>query len=240
MQRTYSYEYMYPNEFIQYVNENPVFFVPCGLLEWHGDHLPLGLDALKAHGICKRVAQYLGYGIVLPPNYIGRPGYSSYVGTLTYTEHCFDQLLSELFIQLKKVGAKTIVLLTGHYGDLQVNCIKRVSLYFMQENPEIKIIAGPEYEDIMIDGIIPADHAKLWETSIMMAIDSSVVKIDEFKNGYQDIYTYSDVPNNYYHELPHWSPTINLPELASKELGERVIIEVSKRIKNLLETKEDS
>ena len=80
------YEYMFPRDFMEAVRELPVFILPTGLLEWHGNHLPLGLDSLKAHGICIEVAHKLGGGIVLPPNYYGRPGYSTYTGTLTYSE----------------------------------------------------------------------------------------------------------------------------------------------------------
>ena len=36
------YEEMYPDEFLEAVEKMPVFIVPTGLLEWHGDHLPLG------------------------------------------------------------------------------------------------------------------------------------------------------------------------------------------------------
>jgi len=38
------YEEMTPEEFMQAVSEMPVFIVPTGLLEWHGNHLPLGQD----------------------------------------------------------------------------------------------------------------------------------------------------------------------------------------------------
>ena len=49
--RKIRYEEMLPAEFLDAVQHMPVFIVPLGLLEWHADHLPLGQDALKAHGI---------------------------------------------------------------------------------------------------------------------------------------------------------------------------------------------
>ena len=57
------YEYMFPADFIKAVNELPVFIMPTGLLEWHGNHLPLGQDTLKAYGICMEVARKLGGGL---------------------------------------------------------------------------------------------------------------------------------------------------------------------------------
>jgi creatinine amidohydrolase/Fe(II)-dependent formamide hydrolase-like protein len=38
-------------------------YVPFGLIEWHGRHLPLGNDALKAHGILVKAAERAG-GVV--------------------------------------------------------------------------------------------------------------------------------------------------------------------------------
>jgi len=35
----------------------PVVYVPYGLIEWHARHLPLGNDALKAHGILVKTAE---------------------------------------------------------------------------------------------------------------------------------------------------------------------------------------
>lgn len=236
-QRTYQYEYMYPEEFDAYVKDHAIFFVPLGLLEWHGDHLPLGLDGLKAHGICLKLAELFGQGIVLPPNYIGRPGYSSYVGTLTYSESLVNQMLTELFAQLKKVGAQTIIVITGHYGCCQVDCVKRAADYFCRENPGIRIIAQPEYEGILIDGVEPADHAKQWETSLMLYIDESKVRLDAFRNGYQEIIAYQNVPNNFYHEQSHWAPTQDLKHLASREKGKRVIQALYHKLSEKLEKK---
>ena len=76
-QRTYKYEEMYPDELQSAVETFPVFILPTGLLEWHGKHLPLGLDALKVYAICLEVAEVLGGGIVMPLNYVGRPGSSA-------------------------------------------------------------------------------------------------------------------------------------------------------------------
>ncbi len=95
------YEEMLPEEFLDAAARMPVFMVPLGLLEWHADHLPLGQDGLKAHGICLRLAERLGGGIVLPPVYFGRPGFSTYTGTLTFSEALVNLMLTELCSQLK-------------------------------------------------------------------------------------------------------------------------------------------
>ena len=178
MEFEYRYEFMFPKQFQEAVKKLPVFFVPTGLLEWHADHLPLGQDALKAYGICSKAAEKLGGGIVLPVNYFGCPGYSTYVGTLTYSEECLRPLFLEYMGQLKKVGAKVIVIITGHYGKCQVDFIKEVAQAFESENPEITVIARPEYEDVLVDGQVPGDHAGKWETSMFWHLYPENVKMN--------------------------------------------------------------
>ena len=43
----------------------PICYLPLGVLEWHGEHNAVGLDAIKAHAVCVRAAQISG-GVVAP------------------------------------------------------------------------------------------------------------------------------------------------------------------------------
>ena len=44
-------QFMRPGQLEAAARKFPVVYVPFGCIEWHGRHLPLGTDALKAHGI---------------------------------------------------------------------------------------------------------------------------------------------------------------------------------------------
>ena len=61
-----NYEGSLPKEFGEELSRAPVAYLPWCALEWHGRHLPLGLDSLKAHSLCEMVADRAG-GIVVPP-----------------------------------------------------------------------------------------------------------------------------------------------------------------------------
>jgi len=230
MASPYRYEEMFPQQFLQAVEEMPVFIIPTGLLEWHGDHLPLGLDALKAHAVCLRIAEKLGGGIVLPPNYFGRPGYSRYVGTLTFSEACMQLLFTELFEQLQKVGAKVIALITGHYGPCQVNFIKKAAELYMVEHPEITIIAQPEYEDVEIDGESPQDHAGKYETSMFWYLYPELTRMDRFELQTSRKMLYPHAPHDYYKEEEEWFWGEDLTQAASPELGERCVEVITSHI----------
>ena len=57
MTTTHCYEELKPAEMEELVSAAPIAYVPSGTLEWHSAHLPLGLDALKAHGLCTLAAE---------------------------------------------------------------------------------------------------------------------------------------------------------------------------------------
>ncbi len=64
------YTELLPHEFRRRLAEKPVAYLPLGTLEWHGEHLPLGADAIQSDGLMTVCAQQLG-GIVMPPIYLG-------------------------------------------------------------------------------------------------------------------------------------------------------------------------
>lgn len=220
--RKIRYEEMLPAEFLDAVEHMPVFIVPLGLLEWHADHLPLGQDALKAHGICLRIAQKLNGGIVLPPVYFGRPGFSTYTGTLTFSEALVNLMLSELCQQLKKVGAKVIVFMIGHYGPLQEKCIERAAMILARENPDIRIIAHRECDGVEIDGEMPCDHAGKWETSMFMSMYPQLAHMELLRDPPLAQKLYPNAPNDFYHESADWTWETDV-HAASPELGERAV-----------------
>jgi creatinine amidohydrolase len=59
-----------PDEFRARLAARPVAYLPLGTLEWHGEHAPLGSDALISSGLFERAALRFG-GIVLPALFLG-------------------------------------------------------------------------------------------------------------------------------------------------------------------------
>jgi creatinine amidohydrolase len=64
------FEEMFPWELSRVLVEAPICYLPLGVLEWHGEHVALGLDGIKAHAICTEVARQSG-GVVVPPLWWG-------------------------------------------------------------------------------------------------------------------------------------------------------------------------
>ncbi len=64
------YAELLPHEFRKRLAERPVAYLPLGTLEWHGEHLPLGSDAIQSEGLMIECARRFG-GIVMPPIHLG-------------------------------------------------------------------------------------------------------------------------------------------------------------------------
>lgn len=64
------YQMLRPAQIVARRKERPVVYIPLGTLEWHGEHNPLGADALQAEGLAILCAQK-GGGLVFPPLYYG-------------------------------------------------------------------------------------------------------------------------------------------------------------------------
>lgn len=64
------YAELLPDEFRARLAERPVAYLPLGTLEWHGEHLPLGTDAIQSEALMVECARRFG-GIVLPPIHLG-------------------------------------------------------------------------------------------------------------------------------------------------------------------------
>src|SRR6478672_11106307 len=92
----------------------PVAYVPWGALEWHGPHLPFGLDGFTAEGVAERVVQRTG-GVLLPTTWwpiTALPHRFS----LSIGSDVVQALWDGIFAELARAGFKLVVLLSGHYA----------------------------------------------------------------------------------------------------------------------------
>jgi len=126
--RQVQWERMFRDELEAAFAACPVVYFAYGLCEPHGPHNAVGLDALKAHGICCRAARRHG-GIVAPVDYwhIHEIGvYSawaarnvgeverSWMTCLPPWQH-FKNVCYHIR-QADAMGFHAAILLTGHYG----------------------------------------------------------------------------------------------------------------------------
>ncbi len=64
------YHEMRPHQIREVRDDFPVAYLPMGVLEWHGEHNPVGLDAVKATAMAEHFARDIG-GLVMPTLWYG-------------------------------------------------------------------------------------------------------------------------------------------------------------------------
>jgi len=181
--REVQYERMLPHQMEAALAECPTAFVPLGTLEWHGVQNALGLDAIKAHALCVRAAKR-GGGVVLPPVFGGVGGVDQPYTIVMETEPTFDShvlwpWLSILCRELKRVGFRAIIMLTGHYGASQQMTVRETAVRETQRLA-IPILGTPEYW-LALDAVYLGDHGGYHETSLLMALIPGLTDLSQLK-----------------------------------------------------------
>ncbi|MGQ9630981.1 MAG: creatininase family protein [bacterium] len=173
MAKKVRYEELFPQEMEAIVKGTPIVYLPFGTLEWHGLHLALGNDAVKAHEICLRVAERAG-GIVAPPTFWAIGG-MPHPWTTRLDMDLIERLFYAIFQQMDHVGFDVMIAVTGHYGLEQYYTLKKAARDFMYKSGAI-VYPIPEYE-VTFDEGYRGDHAAKWETSILWALRPDLVDL---------------------------------------------------------------
>lgn len=172
------YEEMLPHEFNEALRRFPVAYVPVGSLEWHGRHLALGNDTLKAYGILLRAAGKYG-GVVVPPTYWGHMGHWKLGCHPGLPPEIVDGLYTAIFQGLVTVGFKVVIGVTGHDVKEQVDSLQKAVAAISADGTAagFAMMEGDLY-DLPGDEM---DHAAHWETSILMALRPDLVEMDHIR-----------------------------------------------------------
>jgi creatinine amidohydrolase len=177
------WERLFPDELEAAFAACPVVFMPYGICEPHGPQNAVGLDGLKAHGICCAAAREYG-GIVAPTDYwhvhecggyavwanenIGerRPWLTAVPPWIHFKNVCYHVRA------LDAAGFHAAILLTGHYGENWKDLKTLVKI--LQPHFAIRIYGLPDFEANETgfgDGGPNLDHAGRVETSQLWALE---------------------------------------------------------------------
>jgi creatinine amidohydrolase len=160
---------------------HPIAYLPWGALEYHGEHAAVGLDGLKAHGLCVELAKVSG-GLVLPAVYIAAntikyaPGLVHKRHSLNFSEDTLRVLAREHFAQLADEKFRVVFTLCGHVGQPHYDIIKDEAHKFNSSQSDTHIIATSE-TDLIAKEIVIVNHAALGEVSFLMHTDPDCVNL---------------------------------------------------------------
>jgi creatinine amidohydrolase len=157
--------------------KRPVVYIPLGTYEWHGEHLPVGLDALTAHGLCLRAAKLDG-GVVMPPFYYGcGGGHGAYPWTVIPSNPGHIEDLIRFTLQrLEANGAKLAVLFSGHFAPTQLDMIDHLASEWNDVIRPLRVFATAANR---IEGLPqPPDHAGRFETTLLASLWPDLVQLN--------------------------------------------------------------
>ena len=150
-----------------------VVIIPVGSIEQHGPHLPISTDSDIVTEIATRVSDKID-GILLPTINYGISDEHFPFFNLSIKKSTLVRILRDICESLMKNGISKIIIINGHYGNLQA--LKNFER--TKKNRKIKVFSYWKFMERRFD------HAGNVETSIMLAISKNV-KMKRAKKGFE-------------------------------------------------------
>ena len=151
-----------------------IAIIPVGSIEQHGPHLPISTDSDIVTEIASKLSDKVK-GILLPTISYGISDEHFPFFNLSIKKSTLSRILEDVCESLIKNGISKIVIINGHYGNLDsLRNFERKQ----KTRRKIKIFSYWKYMDREFD------HAGNVETSIMLAISKNV-NMRKAKKGFQ-------------------------------------------------------
>lgn len=184
-------------------NGSTTVLVPIGGTEQNGPHMALGKHNVRVKVLAGQIAQRLGNAIVapvlayVPEGAIFPPvAHMRFSGTISISDATFESVLESTARSFRQHGFHDIVFLGDHggYQKSQVHAAEKINKEFAKDAnfralalsayyeasqaPYIQALRAKGYSDAEI-----GTHAGLADTSMMLAIDKSLVRMELLAEG---------------------------------------------------------
>lgn len=199
-------QHILPHQFKQAIDEGWPLLVPTGCIEYHGPHMALGLDTILVEELLMRVAGQVD-SIVAPPFWYGPTGYAvtgPEQGTLDVSTERFGRHVKDVLTSFWEMGFKWIIVGVHHQqmDGPESLAIRQAAaeVLFEQAHAERGHAwwgkAPPEKEDHIFEriqvwpsvlpaaaekGVVMADHAGFYETSLLYAARPELVELERLE-----------------------------------------------------------
>lgn len=171
------------------LRRSPKILVPVGATEQHGPHAPFCTDFLLAGEVCARVAPHID-ALVAPPIAYGLSAdHHGYAGVPYISVATMTGLVHDIARSLAAGGFREIIFVNGHYTNVVAlsAAISEVGHLLPEGTIAFPFNYWDALEDAQREAYLGADaglHANIGETSAVMAIDESLVDLEQAVNEY--------------------------------------------------------
>ena len=193
-------QHLLPHQLKQALEEGWPLLIPTGCLEYHGPHMALGLDTLLVEELLVRVAGRLD-AIVAPPFWYGPTGYAVSgpdQGTVDVSTERFRRHVKDVLSSFWDMGFRWIVVGVHHQqmDGPESLAIRQAAAEVTFEKTHAErgdawwgkaplALSDRVFERIQVwpsvlpaaaeQGVVMADHAGFYETSLLMAARPDLV-----------------------------------------------------------------
>ncbi|MCW5943628.1 MAG: creatininase family protein [Fimbriimonadaceae bacterium] len=169
------YAESHPDELLAHLARTPILVAALGALEWHGPHLPLGLDGLVAEAFAERLATRLG-AVLMPSVWLPITTLPHPTSLEVRTETAVA-VWRDLVDQARKLDVRVLCLVSGHYAQGHMIELQRVAVAAMIEAPNTAVLAATPLERLGDDSLL--DHAGRWEAAQLLSIRPELVRLEQ-------------------------------------------------------------
>ena len=176
--------------------------VPTGGTEQNGPHMALGKHNVRIASNADAIARRLGNALVAPVvpytpegNIDPPSGHMRFAGTINLPPAVFAAVLENIARSLKLHGVRDIVFIgdSGPNQKPQEDVAKKLNAEWASTNTRVHAVTGyyradpaGEKAEMMKRGIKPEEinnHADVRDTSEMLAVDPTMVRMNRLENG---------------------------------------------------------
>jgi len=195
-------QHLLPHQLKSALDAGWPLLVPSGCIEYHGPHLPLGVDTLIVEALCQQVAER-AHAVIAPPFWYGPTGYAvtgPEGGTVDVSTERFGRHVKDVLASFWDIGFKWIIVCQHHQqlDGPEALAIRQAAAEVTFEKTHAarghawwgKALLLPEdnvFERIQVwpsvlpaaaeRGVVLADHAGYYETALMLAVRPELVEL---------------------------------------------------------------
>ena len=167
--------------------------LPLGSFEQHGYHMTLNTDNIVADHIAKELAKATDC-VVMPTLPYGQVwSAKDFPGTISLKERTFITVVKDIVESLESKGVKNIILFSGHWGNVAP---LKIAVRELLDEKGYENVYYLSYMDLKKHGA-GIMETKLWngsgfhageiETSVLLAIDDTKVRMDKANCEYPEV-----------------------------------------------------
>ncbi len=181
-------------EMEQVDRENTIVLIPLGALEQHGNQAPLGSDDIIAEAMTRYLTEELEAVdpdfpmLIFPVIPVGlSTEHKNFCGSITFKPDTYYHMLYDICSSLAHHGFKKLALLICHGGNAPIaQVISRELRSELGIAPFLLSSGAFSHPDVVAtisDGNVWDFHGGEMETSMVMAVDPSLVKLETSEAG---------------------------------------------------------